>query len=140
MRLAKPGVSDQVAFLGFVPPDHLQSLYALTRLLIFPSLFEGWGFPVTEAMRAGVPVACSNATSLPEQAAGSALLFDPTNVEEIAEAVERIWGQRLVASGTQRCRPKAGSGIQLGRDRAKSVTTTTFSPLDPAPSKKSGKS
>ncbi len=85
------GVSDQVAFLGFVPPDHLQSLYALTRLLIFPSLFEGWGFPVTEAMRAGVPVACSNATSLPEQAAGSALLFDPTNVEEIAEAVERIW-------------------------------------------------
>ena len=85
------GVSEQVTFLGFVPTDDLQSLYALARLLVFPSLFEGWGFPVTEAMRAGLPVACSNVTSLPEQTAGAALLFDPTNVEEIADAVERLW-------------------------------------------------
>jgi glycosyltransferase involved in cell wall biosynthesis len=84
-------VSDQVTFLGFVPPDHLQSLYALARLLVFPSLFEGWGFPVTEAMRAGVPVACSNVTSLPENASGAALLFDPTSVDDIADAMERLW-------------------------------------------------
>jgi glycosyltransferase involved in cell wall biosynthesis len=85
------GVSDQVTFLGFVPEDDLQSLYALARLLVFPSLFEGWGFPVTEAMRVGLPVACSNVTSLPEQTAGAALLFDPTDIEEIADAVERLW-------------------------------------------------
>jgi glycosyltransferase involved in cell wall biosynthesis len=65
-------------------------LYAAASFLIFPSLFEGFGLPVLEAMASGCPVACSNLTTLPEIAGGAALLFDPHSEEEIAEAVQRL--------------------------------------------------
>ena len=58
---------------------------------MFPSLFEGFGFPVLEAFTAGLPVTCSSTTSLPELAGDAAVLFDPTDVEAMAAAIERIW-------------------------------------------------
>lgn len=84
-------LTDQVRFVGFVPPDRLTALYSLARALVFPSLFEGWGFPVLEAFSAGLPVACSNVTSLPEIAGDAALVFDPVDVQAIARSIESLW-------------------------------------------------
>jgi glycosyltransferase involved in cell wall biosynthesis len=84
-------LESSVRFLGFVAPLDIQILYRLARLLVFPSLFEGFGMPVQEAFRAGVPVACSSATSLPELAGDAALLFDPESAEAIAETIRRLW-------------------------------------------------
>lgn len=85
------GVTDLVRFPGFVSPEELAVLFSTARCLLFPSLFEGFGFPVLEAFVAGLPVACSNTTSLPEVAGDAAVLFDPTDVEAIADAIERMW-------------------------------------------------
>jgi glycosyltransferase involved in cell wall biosynthesis len=85
------GLTNQVQFLGFVSSLELKCLYRLSRCLIFPSKFEGFGMPVTEAFEAGVPAACSNVTCLPELAGHAALLFDPDRPDEIAEAVRQLW-------------------------------------------------
>ena len=90
-RIGQLRLSDQVRFIGYVAPDVLAALYARCRAVVFPSLFEGFGLPITEAFHAGAPVATSNAASLPEVAGDAALLFDATSVEAIADAVKRIW-------------------------------------------------
>ena len=90
-RARELGLQPSMIFPGFVPPLQLRSLYELARALIFPSRFEGWGMPVTEAFTLGLPVACSSAASLPEVTAGAALLFDPEDTAEMADAVWRIW-------------------------------------------------
>ena len=59
--------------------------------MVFPSLFEGFGMPISEAFIMGAPTACSNVTSLPEQAADAALIFDPNDVDEMAQTLLRLW-------------------------------------------------
>lgn len=83
------GVARSVRFLGFVDPEELESLYALAACFVFPSLREGFGSPILEAMPR-LPVACSNATSLPEVAGDAALLFDPCAVDDIAACLRRL--------------------------------------------------
>jgi glycosyltransferase involved in cell wall biosynthesis len=90
-RAGELGVERTTRFPGFVSPLELRGLFALGRALVFPSLFEGWGLPVCEAFSAGLPVACSTATSLPDLAGDAALLFDPEDTAAIAEAVLRLW-------------------------------------------------
>ncbi len=90
-RARELGLDDQIRFLGYVSPVELKALYRLGRLMVFPSRFEGFGMPVVEAFRLGVPVACSNATSLPEVAGGAAVLFDPDRPDTIAEAIADLW-------------------------------------------------
>jgi glycosyltransferase involved in cell wall biosynthesis len=85
------GLAGQVQFLGFISPLELQCLYKLCRGVIVPTKFEAASFPLWEAFVSGAPAACSNVTSLPEQAGGAALIFDPEKPEEIAEATLRIW-------------------------------------------------
>jgi glycosyltransferase involved in cell wall biosynthesis len=75
---------------GRVTADELVGLYRSAAALVFPSVYEGFGMPVLEAMACGCPVACSSSTSLPEVAGGAARLFDPRDVEEIAAAVDDI--------------------------------------------------
>jgi len=92
------GLSDLVHFVGFVSPEALRALYGRARMLVMPTLFEaagGFG-PIAEAFAAGVPVACSNVTSLPEEVGTAALLFDPYDVGSIADAVERLWSDAYV--------------------------------------------
>lgn len=84
------GLQDWVVMPGFLPDDAFVSLLQSCRALIFPSLYEGFGMPVLEAMAAGKPVLCSNLTSLPEVAGDAALYFDPRKPAEICEAIERI--------------------------------------------------
>jgi glycosyltransferase involved in cell wall biosynthesis len=84
-------------------------LWTIADVFVFPSLYEGFGLPVLEAMARGVPVACSNASSLPEVAGDAALLFDPRDESAIAGAVERLLGDpdeagRLRARGRERAR------------------------------------
>lgn len=101
------GVADLLHFVGFVTPRDLVALYRMARMMVFPSLFEGWGLPVVEALAAGLPVACSNATCLPAVTAGAAELFDPTDSAAMADAIGRVWSdeglrERLTAAGPAR--------------------------------------
>jgi glycosyltransferase involved in cell wall biosynthesis len=81
------GLAGQVRTLGPVPTDDLIALYGAAWALVFPSLFEGIGMPVLEALQYGLPVISSNAACLPEVAGDAALYFDPTSVEAIVAAI-----------------------------------------------------
>lgn len=83
-------LKDEILFTGFTPSELLPHLYAAADAFVFPSLWEGFGLPVLEAMQAGVPVACSNVASLPEVAGDAAVLFDPSQPETIAAALEKL--------------------------------------------------
>jgi len=83
-------LESHVTFTGYVADEHLPALYAGADLFAFPSLYEGFGLPVLEAMACGTPVVTSNSSSLPEVAGDAALLVDPYNVDEIAAAMRRI--------------------------------------------------
>ena len=89
-RAAALGVGADVRFLGWVSEEELEGLWALARAFVFASLYEGFGLPVLEAMARGVPVACSNASSLPEVAGDAALMFDPYDERAIAAALETL--------------------------------------------------
>jgi glycosyltransferase involved in cell wall biosynthesis len=106
-RVAAAGVGEDVRFPGWVPAAEIEGLWAVAAAFVFPSLYEGFGLPVLEAMARGVPVACSDASSLPEVAGDAALLFDPHDEGAIAAAVERLLGdpaeaERLRAAGSAR--------------------------------------
>ena len=90
-RAREAGVADQLCFTGHLLGPELTALYRLARALVFPSLFEGWGFPVLEAFSAGVPVVCSDVPSLREVAGGAAVTFEPTRPEDVAAKLRRVW-------------------------------------------------
>jgi len=80
----------RVHFLGYLPEDQLYAVWQGCEFLIFPSLYEGFGIPLLEAMSLGKPIACSNGTSLPEVAGDAAVYFDPRKPQDIAESIEKI--------------------------------------------------
>lgn len=84
------GLRDRVTFTGYVPDDDLPALYNAADLFCFPSLYEGFGLPVLEAMACGTPVVTSNTSSLPEVVGDAALLVEPYNVGEIASTMRRV--------------------------------------------------
>ncbi len=87
------GVEDQVTDLGFVGAEDLPALYSAASFMVFPSLFEGFGIPLVEAMACGCPIAASRATSIPEIVDGAALLFDPMDVPALAAAIGALWNR-----------------------------------------------
>jgi glycosyltransferase involved in cell wall biosynthesis len=89
-RAASEGLAADVRFPAWVSAEELEGLWALAEAFVFPSLYEGFGLPVLEAMARGVPVACSNASSLPEVAGDAALTFDPRDEAAIAGALRRL--------------------------------------------------
>jgi glycosyltransferase involved in cell wall biosynthesis len=103
------GIGGAVVFPGWVSAADLEGLYAAAACFAFPSYREGFGLPVLEAMRRGVPVACSNESAVPEVAGDAALLFDPHDPEAIADAVTRILDDSTFASDlAARGRARAG--------------------------------
>ena len=95
--------------LGWLSGPELEGLWAVSRGFVFPSLYEGFGLPVLEAMARGVPVACSKASSLPEVAGQAALQFDPYDERAIAQALGRLLEdealrERLRIAGFERVR------------------------------------
>ncbi|MFZ5918584.1 MAG: glycosyltransferase family 4 protein [Chloroflexota bacterium] len=106
-RVEQLGLKDRVHWVGFVDDADLPALYNLTELFVFPSLYEGFGLPPLEAMACGVPVICSDVSSLPEVAAQAALMVDPLDVEGLAAAMQQGLEDQalraaLVARGLQR--------------------------------------
>jgi glycosyltransferase involved in cell wall biosynthesis len=100
-------LADRVLFPGYLPNAEMAALMAHCTGVVFPSLYEGFGLPVIEAMASGVPVACSNTTSLPEVAADAAILFDPRVPTQIAQAItclveDKALRTRLIQAGQRR--------------------------------------
>ena len=85
------GVKDRVIFAGRLTDSELDAAYRAARLLVFPSLSEGFGLPVLEAMARGTPVVCSNAGALPEVAGDAALLHDPLDASALARMMRMMW-------------------------------------------------
>lgn len=84
------GLDQQIVAPGFLPDHEIGTLYRNARGLIFPSLYEGFGIPLLEAMQAGIPVACSHVTSLPEIGGDAVLYFNPQSAHEISRAIEAL--------------------------------------------------
>ena len=84
---AQLDLQDRFRFLGYCPREEIPGLYLGAAALVFPSLYEGFGMPILEAMWSACPVICSNATSLPEVAGDTALLIDPNDPDDLAQAI-----------------------------------------------------
>ena len=104
------GVTDAVTFVGRVSSGGLRELYRRSEGLLFPSLYEGFGLPLLEAMANDCPVVCSNVCSLPEVAGDAAILTDPMDVDGILDGVNRLRGS------------SRDGFIRRGRDRARQFT------------------
>jgi glycosyltransferase involved in cell wall biosynthesis len=103
------GIEERVRFPGWISQGDLEDLYAAAACFVLPSLREGFGLPVLEAMARGLPVACSDIPALTEVAGQAALLFDPSEPASIAQAITRLLGDRdlarmLAERGRERCR------------------------------------
>ena len=81
---------DNIIFKGYVSKNELIELYQKAKLFVYPSLYEGFGLPVAEAMACGCPVVTSNLSSLPEVAGNACLLVDPYNMKDIASAILKV--------------------------------------------------
>ena len=95
-------LQDDVTFTGFVPDEELPALYSGAASLLQPSLYEGFGFPVLEAMACGAPVVCSNTSSLPEVAGDAAILVEPDDDAMLAAAVRRVLDSAELAAHLRR--------------------------------------
>ena len=108
-EISRLDLQKDVTFLGYLPQEDLPGIYNLARLLIFPSLFEGFGQPLVEAMASGCPVACSSVTAIPEVVGTSGLFFDPTSIDDIAEKAWTLW------TGDELRGQLSGAGLQRAK-------------------------
>ncbi len=90
------GLENKIHFIGFISDNELSFLYQKAQALVFPSIVEGFGFPILEAMDVGLPVITSKSSSLGEIAADAALTVSPKSKEEIAEAMQQMWNNSQV--------------------------------------------
>jgi glycosyltransferase involved in cell wall biosynthesis len=90
-RLEASPVRDDVLFSGYVPHADLAAVYSGATAAIQPSVYEGFGLPILEAMACGTPVLCSQTSSLPELGGDAAVYFDPYDVQAMAEAIRAVW-------------------------------------------------
>lgn len=95
-RMRRSPAASRIELTGYVTPEKLDALYRRAAMLAFPSLDEGFGIPVLEAMGYGVPAVTSNCSALPEIAGDAALLVDPRSVDEIAEAMLRLLEDKVL--------------------------------------------
>jgi glycosyltransferase involved in cell wall biosynthesis len=122
------GLGSRIVHVGFRSPLEFRALMQESLALVFPSLFEGFGMPVAEAIIAGKPVLCSNVTSLPEIAGDAAMTFDPRNAEEIASRIVEVATEpglrrSLVGAATRR---RSIFSAQLSAVRTLAVYESVF--------------
>lgn len=84
------GLKNRIYFTGHLPDHDLKHLYSGARALVYPSLYEGFGLPILEAMACGCPVICANAASMPEVAGDAARLIDPLDAGDLASAIDEV--------------------------------------------------
>ena len=106
-RVRELGLNDQVVFPGFVPDAAIPALYAAADAFAFPSLFEGFGIPVLEAMASGTPVCAANTSSIPEVVGNAGVLFDPLDVTAMTSGLKQVLmdqdlRKRLITLGIER--------------------------------------
>jgi glycosyltransferase involved in cell wall biosynthesis len=100
-------MEERILFLGHVPDDEVALLYSGASLMVYPSLYEGFGLPILEAMACGCPVICSNTSSMPEVAGNAAILVSPKDETGLAEAIDTVmqdreYSKQLIESGHKR--------------------------------------
>ncbi len=122
-KAAALGIGNHVRYAGDVGQEDLPLLYSGARALVYPSLYEGFGMPVLEAMTAGTPVICSNTSSLPQVAGEASLLVTPTNADEIARALEQLLSDdalraRMIEAGLARAHELTWDATARGMLRA----------------------
>jgi glycosyltransferase involved in cell wall biosynthesis len=122
-RIERPPLAGRVRHLGYVSGDERERLYAGARLLVLPSLDEGFGLPALEAMSAGVPVIASSRGSLPDVVGSGGVLVNPTDADTLAAAIERVVASDEVATewaraGLERARAFTWSGAAQILQRA----------------------
>ena len=115
------GLENDVIFTGYVDDVELPALYTGADCVLLPSLYEGFGFPVLEAMACGTPVVCSNVSSLPEVAGDAALLVDPLDDEGLAAAVARLLTNPDIASNMRAAGFRQAARFQWSRTAAETV-------------------
>jgi len=106
-EVARLGLEKRVVFPGFVADEDLPALYSAADLFVYPSLYEGFGLPVLEAMACGTPVVAASDSALPEVVGEAGLLADPLDVDALAEAMKRLladadWRERMVEAARAR--------------------------------------
>ncbi|MBC7381725.1 MAG: glycosyltransferase family 4 protein [Bacteroidia bacterium] len=95
-QIGDPGILDDVSFTGYVPNNELPAIYCQASLFLYPSLRESFGIPMIEAMRCEVPVITSTTSSMPEVAGDAALLTDPFNASDIADAIVKLFHDKAL--------------------------------------------
>ncbi len=106
-KAASLGLQERLRLCGWLSDEDLEGFYQAAGIFVFPSLYEGFGLPILEAMQRGIPVACSNTSSLPEVAGDAAVYFDPYDVDDMAKALLKLLTDkkernRLVQAGHER--------------------------------------
>ena len=149
--LEKNGLTGRVKLTGYVTDYELLSLYKHAKVFFFPSLYEGFGLPLLEAMAAGIPIAASNCSSIPEVVGSSGCLFDPTDIADMADALYRILCDDVIAANMRdngiseaknfswkRCADETASLIRelfavatIDKLGKRSLKIAYFSPLSP---------
>ena len=86
------GIEDRVKFAGYIDRADIAAVYSQAAVFVFPSLYEGFGLPILEAMGCGTPVITSNVSSMPEVAGNAAVLVSPTDAAELSAALESVLG------------------------------------------------
>lgn len=137
------GLDHKVLFTGYVPDDELCALYNLCDLFVYPSLYEGFGLPLLEAMNCGAPVLASNSSSIPEILPHKEALFDPQNPSQITEKITQALTDRNFRahlrelSRKERKRFSYKQAIQKVNDTLKQLLTKKKTPPSPPKEKKS---
>lgn len=108
-EVRKQRLTERVKFIGYVEDDDLPALYRAARVLAFPSLYEGFGLPLLEAMACGIPVVTSNVSSLPEVVGDAGLQVNPRDVDALASALDRatideVWRTQAIQRGLERAK------------------------------------
>jgi glycosyltransferase involved in cell wall biosynthesis len=129
--VAALGLSDDVIFPGFVPGDELPWWYRAADLFVYPSLFEGFGLPVLEALACGTPVITSAASSLPEVAGDAALLVSPEDTAAWAEAIGRVLGDPDLRARLAKAGPRQAAAFTWSRTAAETVAVYRSACADP---------
>ncbi len=109
VRIKSEGIEDKIILAGYLGDKEKSALYARARAFVFPSLYEGFGIPVLEAMACRTPVLTANVSSLPEVTGDKAILCDPFNIEEIADGLYRL------GTDDELCERLAGEGYERSK-------------------------
>ena len=113
---------DRIRFTGWLEDDVLDGLFRAATCFVFPSLAEGFGLPVLDALARGTPVACSNASSLPEVGGDAVLYFDPTDTGAITAAIERLLVDRPLRDRLQGAGPEQAAKFNWSKTAAGTVS------------------